>query len=599
VRISEDTINAIRERANIVQVIGEYVNLKASGKNYKGLCPFHSEKTPSFTVSPDKGIFHCFGCGTGGNIFTFITKIKGITFPDAVRLLGERYGISVTSVQGGDKGQEKYEALFTASRMAADIFHRNLLSEKGKGALNYLKGRGFDSETVKCFCLGYALDSWDYLFKLLRAKNFSPSLLEEAGLIVKNRSGTGFYDRFRNRIIFPIQDNIDRIIGFGGRTLDVAEQGIPKYINTNENAIFHKGKHLYGFHLASEHIRKMGSVFIVEGYLDVIRMHKEGLKNCVAPLGTALTDEQVSFLLRYTKRALLVFDPDEAGRKATLRSIGLFHRQGIDPSVILLPKGKDPGDFFDEYSSDDFRLLIEGAETGLDYIVKYHVALKNEYTANEKITILHTLCEYYVNMNDEILKIEFVKKISSLFSISEHIVLRELSKFIRSERIPSEHIGSTPKKEKMERWVRDELSLLLLLLSNPHLLPFAARRVEESDFDGKWTRKLWNTLLQVSQSDHWDSGTVFASLEDESFINYLSGKLMEEGLYINPENQLIDMVSKLKEKRIRERMSAIDARLINAELSNDERLTNELIVEKQACKHELEKMRVLRSSKTW
>ena len=219
VRISEETINLIKERSNIVQLIGEYVHLKSSGKNFTGLCPFHSEKTPSFTVSPSKGIFHCFGCGTGGNVFTFIMKIKGISFPDSVRLLGERYGVSIDAAAGVNRDREKHEALHAVNRAAADIFHSTLLSDEGKGAFEYLTGRGLDRDTIDSFNLGYAPESWDHLFKLLRVRGFSAELAEEAGLVVQNRSKTGFYDRFRNRIIFPIQDTIGRVIGFGGRAL--------------------------------------------------------------------------------------------------------------------------------------------------------------------------------------------------------------------------------------------------------------------------------------------------------------------------------------------------------------------------------------------
>ncbi len=600
--ISEDIINQIKERINIVDVIGEYVNLKVSGKNYKGLCPFHSEKTPSFTVSPEKGIFHCFGCGAGGNVITFLMKMKGISFPDAVRILGRRSGIQIRSSNFEGSGKSKYETIYKINKIATTIFERNLFSEKGRRALEYLKGRHFDLDTIKSFHLGYAEESWDALFNLLRKKGFNTDLIDESGLIVKNKSGTGYYDRFRNRIIFPIQDNIERVIGFGGRTLDQNNPDIPKYINTNENIVFRKGKYLFGFHNSAEFISKSGSVFLVEGYLDVIRMYKEGIKNTVAPLGTALTEEQVSFIIRYTRKLYLVFDPDEAGRKATLRSITLINRHGLDPAVILLPLGRDPGDFFDEYSAEDFSLLVDGSESGINYIVKYHIDPKKEYTANEKITILQTLCEYYNNMNDEILKTDFVKKISSVLKLTESIIERELTKFIKGEaKAPYklENEKKVPSKEKKDKWIRAEQYLLLLILSNPHLLSIAVPRLDESDFHGKWTRKLWHVLLHVSENEHWDSGTVFDYLDDERYIEYLSGKLMEEELTINPENQLIDVIASLKEKRILDRISDINTRLMKAELENNESLTNELIIEKQAYRHELEKMKILRGSKTW
>ncbi len=593
--ISDDTINQVKDRTNIIEIIGEYVNLKASGKNYKGLCPFHSEKTPSFMVSPDKGIFHCFGCGAGGNVFTFLMKFKGISFPDAVKLLGGRAGIQIRNSYSEKGIQSKLETIYNINKETTEIYEKNLFSENGKKALEYLKKRNFDPGIRKSFHIGYANDSWDSLLTLLRSRGYGIDLIEESGLIVKKKKGTGFYDRFRNRIIFPIQDNIDRVIGFGGRTFDNNDPDIPKYINSNENLLYHKGKYLYGFNNAADSIRQADSAFIVEGYIDVIRMHKEGIKNTVAPLGTALTEDQISLIMRYTRKIYLAFDSDDAGEKAMLRSISLMHRQGLDPSVICLPSGKDPGDFFDEYITDDFDLFVDEAVSGIDYIVNVHIDSKKEYNANEKITILQELVEYFNNMNDDILKIDFLKKISSALEINENILRQELIKLTRRATTSSFHHEDIKKKDT---GVSTELYLLLLILSNPDLLPIAAGRLDDSYFHGKWTRKLWNAVNRASENTHWDSGTVFDYLDDGEFIEYLSGKLIEDRLNINPESQIIDVVSSLKEKRIRERIAVINMRLMKAELENNDNLTNELIVEKQVFSNELEKMKILRGSKS-
>ncbi len=598
--IPEEQINQIKERTNIVEVIGELVNLKASGHNYKGLCPFHSEKTPSFMVSSQKGIFHCFGCGIGGNVFNFLMKFKGISFPDAVRILGERTGIHIKSYDTGRKYPTTLEVIYQINKRAAQFYEKNLFSSAGKRALDYLKNRSLDLKSINTFHIGYAINSWDSLLNYLRSVGFGAERIEEAGLIVKKKSGSGYYDRFRNRIIFPIQDNIGRIIGFGGRTFDDNNPDIPKYINTAESAVFYKGKYLYGFNDASESIRKEGSLFIVEGYIDVIRMHKEGLRNTVAPLGTALTEDHAAYIIRYARKIFFAFDSDEAGRKAAIRSISIMHKKGLDPLVIRLPSGKDPGDFFDEYTSKDFDLLVDEASSGIDFIINFYVNNKKEYTANEKIIILHSLTAYYQNMNDEIIKLEFEKKLADHMDLEESIIRRELVKFTQNKTVaaaynrPYKHITSEDSKEK---GISTELYLLLLILNNPQLYPKVAGRLDERYFHGKWTRKLWNAINNASKNSDWNSGAVFDYIDDEKYIEYLSGKLIEDALSKNPEDQVKDVILNLKEKRILEQISKINSRLKEAELENDENLTTELMVDKQVYSNELEKIKEFRRSR--
>jgi DNA primase len=597
--IPEDTINQIKERVNIVSLIGEYVHLKASGQNYKGLCPFHSEKTPSFTVSPQKGIFHCFGCNTGGNVFNFLMKFKGISFPDAVKVLGERVGIQIKDTAYHQKNRTNAEVIYTINRRAADIFQKNLYSGDGKGAFEYLKRRNFDADSLRSFQIGYARDGWDSLLNYLLKQGFQHKYIEESGLILKKKSGNGYYDRFRNRIIFPIQDSIERVIGFGARTIDETNPEIPKYVNTNENVLFHKGRTLYGISQAAESIRKNGSVYIVEGYFDVMRMHSAGKKNTVAPLGTALTEEQISIALRYTNSVYFIFDPDEAGTKATLRSISLIHRKGIDPAIIRLPSGKDPADFFDEYSVDDFDLLVEEAQPGTWFIVNCYADSKKKYTANKKITILKTLADYFNNMNDDIIKLEFLNYLAQVLSLEEGVLRRELNKFSLDYTAPRNNYKTYKNQEKISnRGVNVELYLLLLLLSNPELFPLAKSRLDSGHFHGKWTRRLWNAINKADDDNRkWDSGTIFDYLDDEKYVEYLSSKLIDEALNINPKHQLIDLISNLKEKNIKEKINDINQKLLTAELEHDENLSSKLIVEKQACRNELEKIKILRESK--
>jgi DNA primase len=600
-KISDDTINEIKSRAHIVDVIGEYVHLKQAGNNYKGLCPFHSEKTASFMVSPSKGIFHCFGCGAGGNVFTFLMKFKGITFPEAVRMLGEKVGVRVSAESVISGSEKKIESIYQINKETAHLFAKNLDTRSGEVAREYLRNRKIDLETLKSYQIGYAPDRWDALLTYFVKKGYSADLLEEAGLIVQRKRGTGYYDRFRNRIMFPIQDSMERVIGFGGRTFGSSDADTPKYINSNENPVYHKGKNLYGFNIASEYIRKSGFVLIVEGYMDVLRMFKEGFRNTVAPLGTALTEEQLSLIMRYTRKIFLCFDPDEAGKKAMIRAAYLMHSKGIDPSIILLPSGRDPGDFFDEYRREDFQLFVDGAEPGIHFIVDSFVDRKKSYTANEKIVILRGLSEYYLGMSDTILQDEFLKNISSSLGISDTLIKQELDS-LSHQRLSNASKRRAPSTKDAQTKLKSSISaeqyLLLLLLSNPEFLSIAESRLDESYFRGKWTKQLWSAIIKANAHGGWNSGTVFDYLDNEKYIEYLSGKLIEENLNMNPEEQIIDVVATLKEKRIREKIETINDQLRDAELENDEQRAKNLIIEKQAYRNELEKIKILRTNKS-
>ena len=597
--ISEDTINQIKERANIVAVIGDYVNLKQSGQNHKGLCPFHSEKTPSFMVSPGKGIFHCFGCGVGGNVFHFLMKFKGISFPDAVRLLGERVGVSVETRPGEDANRSRFETLYQINTAAAGFFEQKLYSAAGTHALNYLLARKLTPPILREFCMGFAEEAWDALFSFLRSKGFRTEDIEETGLIVKKKMGPGHYDRFRNRIMFPIYDTIGRCIGFGGRTLEKDKPEIPKYVNTNENTLYHKGRFLFGVTNAQEAIRKENRVIIVEGYVDVVRMHQEGFKCIVAPLGTALTGEQIALIGRHTKNIYLAFDSDEAGVKAALRSAMLMLGCGIDPQVIRLPAGRDPGDFFDEYTREDFELLIQDAVYGIQFVVESYAGARKDYSANEKIVILTQLIDFYDTINDEILRLSFLEALTKALNVQKVVLERELDKLKHPpRRIDLERKPVIKKGAAKGVAVSHELYLLLLLLANPDLFPLVNGRLDGSSFKGTWTRKLWDAISRASERPGWDSGTVFDYLNHHRFIEYLSGKLMNEALAANPRAQAIDLTASLKERVIRDRLGGINAGLSNAEIENDDVKINRLMVEKQACTNDLEKIRLLRASKT-
>ena len=344
-RIPDEIIQQVLDRTNIVELIGGYLPLRQAGSRWKGLCPFHTEKTPSFMVNPERQIFHCFGCGKGGSAIAFLMEQERFSFPEAVRFLADRAGIRVPAARGGDRDAEGRLRLVEMHRLAAEQFRANLAGAEGAAARGYLEGRGLEPGTIERFQLGYALGQWDALLRHLVRAGYRPEEVERAGLAAPRRDPgggagrSGAYDRFRDRVMIPIADASGKVIAFGGRALRPDDV---KYINSPETPLYRKGQHLYGLHLAARAIREEGWAILVEGYFDLIGLHRGGFHNAVAALGTALTAQQVEVLARYTDRAVLAFDPDRAGLQAALRGIELLLARGLAVEVAALPEGLDP-----------------------------------------------------------------------------------------------------------------------------------------------------------------------------------------------------------------------------------------------------------------
>ncbi|HZH48417.1 MAG TPA: DNA primase, partial [Nitrospira sp.] len=356
--ISEDVINQIRDRTDIVEVVGQHVSLTRAGQNLKGLCPFHQEKSPSFTVSPSRQIFHCFGCGAGGNVFTFLTRITGASFPETVRELGKKVGIEVeeTASQAGPHAAQAVR-IEQLNKAAADWFRRNLNDDQaGAEARAYLASRGMLPSTIERFGIGVAPPEWDGLIKSLAKQGFAQNDLASAGLIIARDNGSGFYDRFRDRVIFTITDLRKRIVGFGGRVLG---EGTPKYLNSPDTALFKKGQTLFALDVAREAVARTKTVIVVEGYFDAIALHQAGLTHTVATLGTALTSEHIQVLRRFASKVVLLFDPDAAGVRAALRGLDLFVNSGLGVKVVTLPVGEDPDTYVRKEGPDAFDRLEE------------------------------------------------------------------------------------------------------------------------------------------------------------------------------------------------------------------------------------------------
>jgi len=368
--IADETIERIRERVDIVELISSYLPLKRSGGNYQGLCPFHGEKSPSFNVNPARQIFHCFGCGVGGNSVSFVMKMEGLSFPEAVRRLGSRVGIVVeeeapTAEQS--QRREQVARLLRVTEAAATAYERVLLKEAAGGrGRDYLKERGYASETAKLFHLGYAPEQSDFLCKELEAAGVVMSDAEELGLVRSGTSRPGRYDLLRNRLIFPIQDERGRIVAFGGRALGDAQ---PKYLNSPESLLYHKGQILYGLFQAKEAMRRSAEAIVVEGYFDLLALHRAGLTHTVAPCGTALTTEQARLIKRFASRVFLLFDQDSAGQKANQRAMEIFLAEGISPLLVTLDAGDDPDSYLRKQGAEAMRERLAAAQPALEVFI--------------------------------------------------------------------------------------------------------------------------------------------------------------------------------------------------------------------------------------
>ncbi len=415
----------IRRVADIVEVIGRVVHLKKAGQNYLGLCPFHSEKTPSFTVSPSKQIFHCFGCRKGGDVFTFWMEYHNASFPEAMRDLAERYQITIPKDSWNSNESGKWSersSLLKVNHKACAYFHEMLLrSPKGRAAKAYLARRGMTKEIVERFKLGYAPDDWNGMERLFTGEDLESAF--KAGLVIP-RKNSGYYDRFRNRVMFPIFDVRARILGFGGRVLDDSQ---PKYMNTPESALFHKGHVLYGLHVACEGMRRSGRAVIVEGDMDLLALRRHGFEAAAAPLGTALTREHIRLLKGYAKEAVVVFDSDVAGRSAASKSFSLFLDEGFSAKATLLPEGEDPDTFVNKHGLSAFEDLLAQAVPLFDFYLDVQLASSGD-SIEGRLGVLSQLVPLLSELKNAAQQSLYIRRLAQKLDLYESSVIEEIRK---------------------------------------------------------------------------------------------------------------------------------------------------------------------------
>jgi DNA primase len=457
----------IKRAVDIVELISQFVQLKRAGQNFVGLCPFHSEKAPSFSVSPSKQMFHCFGCKKGGDLFAFWMAYHHVPFPQAMKDLAEKYNIPLPETHAGssvrgDGGRK--EALLRVNETAAQFFHLLLTqSDKGKPGREYLERRSIPAEVIGEFRLGYAADEWNGLGKFFKDKKIDLKTGLEAGLLIPKKTG-GYYDRFRGRVIFPIFDMRNRIVGFGGRVLD---QSMPKYLNTPETPLFQKGELLYGLHVAYEVIRKTGRVVIVEGYTDVLALLKYGFRGSVATLGTALTREHIRKLKGYAEEAVLIFDPDAAGTTAAMRSLPLFLNEGMSSKVVLLPKGEDPDTFVNRNGIEPFSALLDRAVPTFDFFLDTKLS-ETRATIEGRSNAGKEIIDLLLDLASELQRSLYVRRLSERLGVPESSVLKEMEKekIRRSMKVVRNPFPDKPSEQAVK--VSDDVFFLNVLAHHPH-----------------------------------------------------------------------------------------------------------------------------------
>ena len=504
-RISENKIEEIRSAANIVDVISGYVQLRKRGKNFLGLCPFHSEKTPSFTVSEDKQIFHCFGCHTGGNVFKFLMEYEKISFVEAVQELAQEMGIPLEfDQQESEEKQTEQEILYDINTEAARYFSNNLLnSTEGEVAFNYFQNRKIKPGTMRAFGLGYAFNGWDNLLHFLQEKKIDLERAVQLGLIGRSNEGR-LYDKFSSRIIFPIFSPNGRVVAFAGRILENKE-GSAKYLNSPESLIYTKGRILYGLSHGKDEIRRLDKAILVEGYMDLISLYQSGIKNIVAVSGTALTEEQVQLLSRYTKNVVLLFDADTAGIKAAMRSIELLLRKDFEIKIIALPEGEDPDSYVNNYGKEKFEELIKSAKNFLEYQSEYYESQGMFDDPAKTTEAIRDLVKPLALINDELKANILIKNIAKKFNLREKLLESELDKvkagLNRQKAVENERQErKVQEKEKQVLKSDEEIPaetvnlekeiIKLLFDGNNEITDFILRHINPDDFKVKIHRHL-------------------------------------------------------------------------------------------------------------
>ncbi len=562
-KIPNEKIAQVRDATDIVALISNYLTLKKAGKGYQGLCPFHTDSSPSFHVNPNTQLYYCFGCQKGGNVFNFIMEMEKMSFIEAVELLAEKAGISLPRTQVDNRLEKEKEALYFANRWAANFFYKNLLSPAGTKALQYVQGRGISREMIKTFGLGYSLPDWDSLIKQANKDAVSQDVLLKAGLVIK-RTGGGYYDRFRGRFMIPIIDLYKKVLGFGGRKM--VDDDSPKYINSPETPIYQKGQILFGLYQSRETIKQQDQAILVEGYTDLISLFQAGIRNVVATSGTALTSAQAKLIRRFTQNIVLLYDADTAGSLAAMRGADIFLDEGLEVKIVTLPPGHDPDSYVRERGVDYFNQVLSHAKS----IIKFKIdtlSQKLDISSTQgKTQLINSLLESIVRIKDSIKQNLALKEVAEHFALDERSLIERLHYIKKNDQFrPPRTEQRTQAKEKLRisqksKYDLAEENLVRVVMEDTSWISLLTKHLEVEEIFDPAIKKIFSIIFQLYQSnDKLKTHTILEEITDPQVSSRIAELMTTKyGEDIDRQKLIEDCIILLKRRRLENILSNLE-----------------------------------------
>lgn len=577
VRYSDELLDEIKSKNDIVDIVSQYVVLKRTGRNYMGLCPFHKEKSGSFCVSPDKQIFHCFGCGVGGNVFHFISKIENLNFKESVEMLANRAGVDLP-VSGNfedDKLAKLKSRVYEVNKCAAEFYHENLYKPTAKPGQEYVKKRHLDNKTLKAFKIGYS-GRFNELYTELKSKGFTEEEILASCLVNKNPDGK-FIDRFRNRLMFPIFDTHERVIAFGGRVLDDSK---PKYINSPEDIVYSKGRHLFAFNIARKYNSK--TIIMVEGYMDAVSLHQRGIHNAVASLGTALTEAQGRLLRRSCEKVIIGYDADGAGQAATLRGLEILQNLGCDIRILQIEGAKDPDEFVVKYGPERFQMYVDKAISLVEFKVKMLKKSLDLDNVNDKIKFLNEVAKIVAKVENSMEREVYVDKISLEYKVSKDAIYAEINKLLyansRTERklekkvVPVKNVSIQQDEQPVDVKTKRLESLVIYLLINYPDKSFERLKklIDNNVIKIERNKAIINKLYEEHEKGNINIENILDLFEDEITVNYLSGIMSSDFEITDVDKCIEDVLVTYRKELLLQRRNEILGKIDNSNLTKEE-----------------------------
>ncbi len=563
-----EIIDQIRQVASIVQVASQYTTLRKRGRKHVGLCPFHTEKTPSFTVDEDKQLFHCFGCGVGGDVFSLVMEKENLSFPEALKHLAERFHIQLPQLSKLSPQVLKLEEkLFKINESALGFYRKNLLNTgEGQIGLDYLKKRKISDKTIQDLKIGYALNSWNSLIGFFQEKNVSPALLEKAGLAIPGQKKDEYYDRFRGRIIFPIFSLTGKVVGFGGRTITNSE---PKYLNSPDTPLYSKGKLLYGLNFTKDAVRDKGEVVLVEGYTDFSALYQAGICNVAASLGTALTPFQVALAQRFAPRMVINYDGDQAGRAAAFRAIPICFEKGVYTRVLILPEELDPDAFMKKYGAEHYQALVKKSIPGLKFLIDGFRKEGRMDIPEEMAKIVRNIVREVEKMPDSVVRSEYIKKTSDYLGVPEELI-RNVSK-----QGPQDSVA-----EEREFFLPAEKRLLQILLENEPLASDIFSELKVEDLRGLKGEPVFMVILERFKNNKACGIHELCEAMETPFTSHISKALLEKTRPATLE-EAMDCLNSLRKITLQNRLKELQAEIMRLEKKGEKDKLSALLFLKQ------------------